>query len=111
MVFAERYHVSQGFRHFGHVWNMIAEVFHEADELEHLLLSRGLRKVKDLQSLLWGERDACGGDEVTDVFDIWETKFSLLGVDSDVLAQRRSNTCRTLRRSSASDLPCMSTSL
>jgi hypothetical protein len=32
---------------------MISEVIREADELEHFLLSRGLRKVKDLQSLLW----------------------------------------------------------
>ena len=56
LVFAERNHVSHGFHHFGHVRNMISEVIREADELEHLLLSRGLRKVKDLQSLLWGER-------------------------------------------------------
>ncbi len=63
---------------------MIAEVIREADELGHLLLSRGLRKVKDLQSLLWGERGTCRGDEVTDVFDLWETKLGLLGVDSDV---------------------------
>jgi hypothetical protein len=33
-------------------------------ELQHFLLSRGLRKVKDFQSLLWGERDACRGDKV-----------------------------------------------
>ena len=46
--------------------------------MEHLLLSRGLRKVKDL------ERSACRGDEVTSVFDLWETKLGLLGVDSDV---------------------------
>jgi len=26
LVFAERYHVSQGFHHFGHVRNMISEV-------------------------------------------------------------------------------------
>ena len=38
---------------------MISEIIREADELEHLLLSRGLRKVKDLQSFLWGERGAC----------------------------------------------------
>ena len=57
---------------------MISEVIREADELEHLLLSRGLRKVKDL------ERSACRGDEVTSVFDLWETKLGLLGVDSDV---------------------------
>jgi hypothetical protein len=75
LVFAESYHVSQGFHHFGHVWNIISEVIREADELEHLLLSRGLRKVKDLQSFLWGERGACRGDEVTDVFDLWETKL------------------------------------
>jgi hypothetical protein len=56
MVFAERYHVSQGFHHFVHVRNIISEVIRVADEIEHLLLSRGLRKVKDLQSLLWGER-------------------------------------------------------
>ena len=48
LVFAEGYHVSQGFHHFGHVRNMISEVIREADDLEHLLLSRGLRKVKDL---------------------------------------------------------------
>jgi hypothetical protein len=63
---------------------MISEVIREADELEHFLLSRGLRKVKDLQSLLWGERGVCRGDEVTDVFDLWETKLGLLGGDSDV---------------------------
>ena len=105
-----RYDVSQGFHHFGHVRNMIAEIIREADELEHLLLSRGLRKVKDLQSLLWGERGACRGDEVTDVFDLWETKLGLLGLTATFLARRRSNTRRTLRRNSASDLPCMSTS-
>ena len=63
---------------------MISEVIREADELGHLLLSRGLRKVKDLQSLLWGDGGACCRDEVTDVFDPWETKRGLLGVDSDV---------------------------
>jgi hypothetical protein len=63
---------------------MISELILEADELGHLLLSRGLRKVKDLQPLLWGERGACRGDEVTDVFNLWETKLGLLGVDSDV---------------------------
>ena len=63
---------------------MISEEIREADELGHLLLSRGLRKVKDLQSLLWGERGACRRDEVTDVFDHWETKRGLLGVESDV---------------------------
>ena len=88
LVFAERYHVSQGFHHVGHVRNMISEIIREADELEHLLLSRGLRKVKDLQSLLWGERDACRGDEVTDVFDLWETKLCFLGVDSDILSAK-----------------------
>ena len=62
---------------------MISEVIREADALGHLLLSRGLRKVKDLQSLLWGERGACRGDEMTDVFDPWETKRGLLGVESD----------------------------
>ena len=67
---------------------MISEVIREADELEHLLLSRGLRKVKDLQSLLWGERGACRGDEVTDVFDLWETKLCFLGVDSDILSAK-----------------------
>ncbi len=82
LVFAERYHVSQGFHHFGHVWNMISEVIREADELEHFLLSHGLRKVKDLQSLLWGERGACCGNEVTDVFDLRESKLGFLGVDS-----------------------------
>ena len=56
-----------------------------ADELEHFLLSRGLRKVKVLQSLLWDERFACRGDEVTDVFDLRETKLGFLGVDSDIL--------------------------
>ena len=84
LVIAERYHVSQGFHHIGHVRNMISEVIRQADELGHLLLSRGLRKVKDLQSLLWGERGACRRDEVTDVFDPWETKRGLLGVESDV---------------------------
>jgi hypothetical protein len=54
--------------------------------LKRLLLSRELRKVKDLQSLLWGERGACRGDEVTDVFDLWETKLYFLGVDSDILS-------------------------
>ena len=63
---------------------MISEVIREADELGHLLLSRGLKKVKDLQSLLWGERGACPRDEVTDVFDPWETKRGLLEVESDV---------------------------
>ena len=48
---------------------MLSELIREADELEHHLLSRGLRKVKDLQWLLRGERGACRGDEVTDVFD------------------------------------------
>ena len=67
---------------------MISEVIREADELEHLLLSRGLRKVKDLQSLLWGERGACRGDEVTDVFDLWETKLCYLGVESDILSAK-----------------------
>jgi hypothetical protein len=42
-------------------------------------------KVKDLQSLLCGERGACRGDEVTDVFNPRETKLGFLGVDSDVL--------------------------
>ena len=41
---------------------------------------------KDLQSLLWGERGACRGDEVTDVFDLWETKLCFLGIDSDILS-------------------------
>ena len=67
---------------------MISEIIREADELEHLLLSRGLRKVKDLQSLLWGERGACRGDEVTDVFNLWETKLCFLGVDSDILSAK-----------------------
>ena len=62
---------------------MISEVIREADELGHILLSRGLRKVKDLQSLLWGERGACRRDEVTDVFELWEAKRGLLGVESD----------------------------
>ena len=56
--------------------------------MEHLLLSRGLRKVKDLQSLLWGERGACRGDEVTDVFDLWETKLCFLGVESEILSAK-----------------------
>jgi hypothetical protein len=51
LVFAERYHVSQGFH--------LSEVITEADKFEHFLFSRGLRKVKDLQSLLWDERGAC----------------------------------------------------
>ena len=38
-IFALRYHVSQRFCHLGHVWGMISEVVHEAEELEHLLLS------------------------------------------------------------------------
>jgi len=67
---------------------MISEVIREADELEHFLLSRGLRKVKDLQSLLWGERGACRGDEVTDVFDLRETKLGFLGLDSDILSTK-----------------------
>ena len=67
---------------------MILEVIREADELEHLFLSRGLRKVKDLQSLLWGERGACRGNEVTDVFDLWETKLCFRGVDSDILSAK-----------------------
>ena len=45
LVFAERYHVSQGFHHFVHV---ISKEIRKADELGHFLLSRGLRKVKDL---------------------------------------------------------------
>ena len=81
---------------------MISEVIREADELEHLLL----RKVKDLQSILWGERGACSGDEVTDVFDLWETKLGLLGVDSDV----RSAKALEYLSDVTSDLPCMSTS-
>ena len=56
--------------------------------MEHFLLSQGLRKVKELQSLLWGERGACRGDEVIGVFDLWETKLGLLGVDSDVLSAK-----------------------
>ncbi len=76
---------------------MISEVIREADELEHLLLSRGLRKVKDLHR--FSGRGACRGDEVADVFDLCETKFSLLGVDNDVTEEL------------VSDLPCMSTSL
>jgi len=67
---------------------MISEVIREADELEHFLLSRGLRKVKDLQSLLWSERGACRGDEVTDVFHLRETKLGFLGVDSDILSAK-----------------------
>ena len=63
LILAERYHVLQGFHHFGHVRNMISEVVREADALEHFLLSRGFRKVKDLRSLLWGERSACRGDQ------------------------------------------------
>ena len=43
---------------------MISEVIREDDELEHFLLSCEMRKVKDLQSLRWGERGACRGDEV-----------------------------------------------
>jgi hypothetical protein len=49
------------------VRNTISEVIREADELDHFLLSRGLRKVKAFQSLLLGERGACLGDEVTDI--------------------------------------------
>ena len=64
LIFAERYHVSQGFHHFDHLRNMISEVIRETDELRHFLLSRGLRKVKDFQSLLWGERGAFRGDKV-----------------------------------------------
>ena len=56
--------------------------------MEHFLLSHGLRKVKYLQSLLWGERGACRGDEVTDVFDLRETKLCFLGVDSDILSAK-----------------------
>jgi hypothetical protein len=67
---------------------MISEVIREADELEHFLLSRGLRKVKDLQSLLWGERGACREDEVTDVFDLRETKLGFLGVNNDILSTK-----------------------
>jgi len=78
----------QGFHLFGHVWNMISEVIREADELEHFVLSRGLRKVKDLQSLLLGERGACRGDEVTDAFDLRETELGFLRVDSDVLSAK-----------------------
>ena len=51
---------------------MISEIIREADELEHLLLSRGLSR----------------GDEVTDVFDLWETKLCFLGVDSDILSAK-----------------------
>ena len=50
MIFAIRYHVSQGFCHFGHDWGMISEVVHESEELEHLLLSGRLRKVQNLQA-------------------------------------------------------------
>ena len=56
--------------------------------MEHFLLSRGLRKVKDLQSLLWSERGACRGDEVTDVFNLRETKVGFLGIDSDILSAK-----------------------
>ena len=49
---------------------MISEEIREADELEHLVLSRWLRKVKDLQSILWGERGACRGDEVTEADEL-----------------------------------------
>ena len=67
---------------------MISEVIREADELEQFLLSRGWRKVKDLQSLLWDERGACRGDVVTDIFDLRETKLGFLGVDSDILSAK-----------------------
>ena len=67
---------------------MISEVMREADELEQFLLSRGLRKVNDLQSLLWGERGACRGDKVSDVFDLRETKLGFLRVDSDILSAK-----------------------
>jgi hypothetical protein len=78
LVFAERYH-DRGSNSRG---------CDKADELKRLLLSRELRKVKDLQSLLWGERGDCRGDEVTDVFDLWETKLCFLGVDSDILSAK-----------------------
>ena len=52
------------------------------------LLSRGLRIVKDLQSLLWGERGAYRRDEVTNVFDLRDTKFDFLGVSSDILSAK-----------------------
>ena len=39
LIFTLRYHVSQGICHLGHVWSMISEVVHEAEELEHLFLS------------------------------------------------------------------------
>ena len=64
---------------------MISEVVHEADELEHFLLSRRLRKVEDLLALLWSERGTCRGDELTDVFDLLEIQFGFPGVDSDLL--------------------------
>jgi hypothetical protein len=85
MIFTLRYHVSQRFCHLGHVRRMISEVVHEAEELEHLLLSGRLRKVQNLQALLWSERGPSRGDEVTDVFDLLETQFGFPGVDSDLL--------------------------
>ena len=69
-------------------FTMISEVIHEADVLGPFLLSSGLRKVKDLQSLLWGEQGACREDEVVDVFDLRGTKLGFLGVGSDILSAK-----------------------
>ena len=38
-------------------------------------MSHWLRKVKDLQALLWSERGTCRGDEVADAFNLWEAAF------------------------------------
>ena len=38
--------------------------------------------------LLWGERGACREDEVTNVFNLRETKLDFLGVDSDILSAK-----------------------
>ena len=67
---------------------MISEVICEADKLERFLLSCGMRKVKDLQSLLWGDRGACRGDEVIYAFDQRETQLCFPGVDSDILSAK-----------------------
>jgi hypothetical protein len=58
-----------------------------------------LRKVKDLQALLWSERGTCRGDEVADAFNLREAAI--------FLERRRSNTRRVLRRNSGSVLPCI----
>ncbi len=46
---------SKGSHQVGHVRHMISEVIRESDGLEDCLLNCGLRKVKDLQALLWSE--------------------------------------------------------